>query len=77
MLAWIQEQDSAKRDYLARCDTAVKLIDAGLTDLQREDVLRLRQASTYSAVSVADRSLVSDEAIVAWIDSLEDRPQWQ
>lgn len=77
VLAWIQEQDSAKRDYLARCDTAVKLIDAGLTDLQREDVLRLRQASTYSAVSVAERSLVSDEAIVAWIDSLEDRPQWQ
>lgn len=26
---------------------------------------------------MADRSLVSDEAIVAWIDSLGDRPQWQ
>lgn len=77
VLAWIQEQDAGRRDYLARCDTAVKLIDAGLTDLQREDVLRLRQASTYSAVSVAERSLVSDEAIVAWIDSLEDRPEWQ
>lgn len=77
VLTWIQEQDPARRDYLARCDTAVKLIDAGLTDLQRDDVLRLRQASTYSAVSVADRSLVSDEAIVAWIDSLGDRPQWQ
>ena len=77
ILTWIQEQDSEKRDYLARCDTAVKLIEAGLTDLQREDVLRLRQASTYSAVSVAERSLASDEAIVAWIDNLGDRPQWQ
>ncbi|MFM7547857.1 MAG: hypothetical protein ACKO8I_03085 [Cyanobacteriota bacterium] len=40
VLAWIQEQDSAKRDYLARCDTAVKLIDAGLTDLQGRVPLR-------------------------------------
>ena len=77
ILQWIQEQDSGRRDYLARCDTAIKFIDAGLQGLRREDVLALRQNSRYRVTSVADRLLASDDAIVHWIDNMQDRPQWQ
>jgi hypothetical protein len=77
ILHWIQEQDCGRRDYLSRCDTAIKFIEAGLPGLRREDVLNLRQRSRYRATSVADRMLATDDAIVRWIDHLEDRPAWQ
>lgn len=77
ILHWIQEQDCGRRDYLSRCDTAIKFIEAGLPGLRREDVLNLRQRSRYRATSVADRMLAPDDAIVRWIDHLEDRPAWQ
>jgi hypothetical protein len=74
ILHWIQEQDCGRRDYLARCDTAIKFIEAGLQGLRREDVLRLRQRSRYRATSVADRLLASDDASLSHSKKPGTRP---
>lgn len=77
VLAWIGEQKPERRDYICRCDTAVKLIEAGLDDLSRDDVLKARLRNKYNSNSVAERVLPSDKEIEEWIDSLESAPQWQ
>jgi len=77
VLDWIKEQDPARRDYTCRCDTAIKLIGAGLDDLNRDEVLKARQRSIYGSSSVIERVLPSDAEIEQWIDSLASKPAWQ